>query len=80
LSILIWVVVVAVAFGLLWWKGQIARFAAYVQETRVELEKCSWPTWDELKGSTLLVFVSICLLGLFTFVVDRVLFAVFIKL
>ena len=80
LNILIWVVVVAVVFGVLWWQGQIAKFAAYVRETRVELEKCSWPTWEELKGSTLLVFISICLLGLFTFVVDRVLFEVFIKI
>jgi len=51
-----------------------------VQETRVELEKCSWPTWEELKGSTLLVFISIALLGIFTVVVDRLLFLIFIKL
>jgi preprotein translocase subunit SecE len=74
------VVAVAVVFGLLWWKGQIARLAVYVRETRVELEKCSWPTWEELKGSTLLVFISIVLLGVFTFVVDRLLFLVLIKL
>jgi len=79
-SIIFWVVTVAVVFGLLWWKGQIARLSAYVQETRVELEKCSWPTWEELKGSTLLVFLSIALLGIFTVVVDQVLFFVFIKL
>jgi preprotein translocase subunit SecE len=70
---------VAAVFGLLWYRGQITRFAVYVRETRVELEKCSWPTWEELKGSTLLVFISICLLGLFTFVVDRILFQIFIK-
>ncbi len=79
LSILIWVVLVAVAFGLLWWQGKIAQFAAYVRETRVELEKCSWPTWEELKGSTLLVFISICVLGLFVFIVDTALFQVFVK-
>jgi preprotein translocase subunit SecE len=74
------VVTVAVIFGLLWWKGQIARLAVYVQETRVELEKCSWPTWEELKGSTLLVFISIALLGAFTYAVDQFLFLIFIKL
>ena len=80
ISIIFWVVTVAVIFGLLWWKGQIARLAVYVQETRVELEKCSWPTWEELKGSTLLVFISIALLGAFTYAVDQFLFLIFIKL
>ena len=80
LSILFWVITVAVVFGVLWWQGKIAQFAGYVRETRVELEKCSWPTWEELKGSTLLVFITIVLLGLFTVVVDRVLFYIFITL
>ena len=78
-SIFIWVAVIA-AFGWLWWQGHIRKFALYVRETRVELEKCAWPTWDELKGSTLLVFISIALLGIFTVVIDRILFQLFIKL
>ena len=57
---------------MLWWGGQLARLANYIRETRLELEKCSWPTWDELRGSTLVVFISIALLGLFTMVVDWV--------
>ena len=78
-SIFILVVLIAL-FGVLWWQGQIRRFAVYVRETRVELEKCSWPTWEELKGSTLLVFISIALLGIFTVIIDRILFQIFIKL
>ena len=73
-------VIIAALFGLLWWQGQIRRFGLYVRETRVELEKCSWPTWEELKGSTVLVFISIALLGIFCVVIDRILFQVFIKL
>jgi preprotein translocase subunit SecE len=80
LGIFIWVVIVAAVFGVLWWQGHIRRFALYVRETRVELEKCSWPTWEELKGSTLLVAISIALLGVFCVVVDRILFQIFIKL
>ena len=80
LNILFWVITVAVVFGLLWWQGKIAQFAGYVRETRVELEKCSWPTWEELKGSTVLVFISIVILGLFTVVIDFILLQVFIKL
>lgn len=69
--------VLAVIFGLLWWKGQIQRLSAYWQQTVEELKKCTWPTLDELKGSTVVVMVAILLLGLFTFVVDKVLFALF---
>ena len=77
---LIWVAVVAVIFGVLWWQGQLKRFSLYWQQTREELRKCAWPTWDELKGSTVIVSISILMLGLLTFVVDQVLFALFIKL
>ena len=79
-KILIWVVVIGAIFGLLWWQGQIRRLALYFQETREELKKCSWPTWEELKGSTALVIVSIAMLGLFTVVVDLVYNLLFIKL
>ena len=79
-SIIFWLVTVAVIFGVLWWQGQITRLAGYIRETRVELEKCSWPTWEELKGSTVLVSISIAILGLFTVGVDRVLYYIFIVL
>jgi preprotein translocase subunit SecE len=70
---LIWVVVIGAAFAFLWYKGQLARFATYVRLTREELRKCSWPTWTELKGSTVVIAISILLLGGFTVVVDFVL-------
>ena len=76
-SIIIWVAVVGIVFGYLWWQGQIRQLAEYVQETREELKKCSWPSWAELKGSTLVIIISIALLAVFTEVVDRVLYFVF---
>jgi len=79
-KILIWVVVVGAIFAYLWWQGQVRRLAAYVQETREELKKCSWPTWVELKGSTALIMISIALLAAFTEVVDRILYFVFFVL
>jgi preprotein translocase subunit SecE len=79
-KILIWVVVIGALFGLLWWQGQIRALSLYIQETREELRKCSWPTWEELKGSTALVIVSIGLLGAFTVAVDFIMNLVFIKL
>ena len=74
----IWAAVIGVVFGYLWWTGQIQRLAVYVQQTREELKKCSWPTWDELKGSTLLIIVMVALLGAFVVITDRILFAIFI--
>ena len=37
-----------------------------------ELTKCSWPTWEELYESTVLVITSSVLLSLFVLVVDLV--------
>jgi len=71
-SVLIWIGVIAVAFGVLWATGRLTRLSNYCRETLEEMKKCNWPTWDELKGSTLVVFVSIFLLGVFTMVVDWV--------
>ena len=50
----------------LWRKGYLLQLTDYVQQTREELRKCTWPTWDELKGSTVVVTISIVLLGGFT--------------
>ena len=62
------------AFVLAWYKGYIAQLSEYVRQTREELRKCTWPTWDELKGSTLVVSIAIVLLGVFTFAVDQAFF------
>jgi len=70
-------VAIGVVFGILWWQGQIKRLAGYCQETWVELQKCTWPTWDELKGSTALIIVMIALLGGFVVVIDLVLASIF---
>jgi len=68
--IILWVVVVGAVFGWLWRAGHLARFADYVAQTREELRKCTWPSVDELKGSTVVVAISILILGVFTVVVD----------
>ena len=69
-AILIWIGVIAAIFGVLWFTGNLVKLRNYVLETREELRKCTWPTWDELRGSTVLVVVSIILLGVFTVVLD----------
>ena len=71
-TIYIWIAVLAVLIGILWKQGQLMRLANYVRETREELKKCTWPTWAELKGSTIVVMICIALIAVFTVVVDFV--------
>jgi preprotein translocase subunit SecE len=79
-KILIWAAVIGAAFAILWWQGQVRRFAVYIQETREELKKCSWPTWQELEGSTVLIAISIALFSVFVMAVDECLSLIFIKI
>jgi len=79
-STVIWVCIIGATFAYLWYKGHLANFANYVALTREELRKCSWPTWTELKGSTVVIFISIALLGGYTVVVDFVLSRVLLLL
>jgi preprotein translocase subunit SecE len=79
-KILIWAAVIGALFAYLWWQGQVRRFAVYIQETREELKKCSWPTWQELKGSTVVIAVSIALLGAFVMAADYCLTVIFYKI
>ena len=67
---IIWTVVIGGVFGLLWRKGYLLRLTQYVQLTKVELKKCSWPTVEELKGSTVIVIISTAVLGAFVVGID----------
>jgi preprotein translocase SecE subunit len=70
LTLIIWLAVVAGVFAFLWYKGYLLRFTEYVRATREELRKCNWPDRQELRESTLVVMLSIFLLGVFTAVAD----------
>jgi preprotein translocase subunit SecE len=72
LPVIIGIFVAAVIFIILWRKGAFLRISNYFRETQEELKKCSWPSWDELKGSTVVVVVAIVILGGFTVIVDFV--------
>jgi preprotein translocase subunit SecE len=77
-SILIVSAVVVAAFIWLWRAGHLVKLSTYVQGTKEELRKCSWPTWDELKGNTVVVFIAIFVLGIFTVAVDQIFFRLFV--
>jgi preprotein translocase subunit SecE len=72
IKIAIWAGLILAAFIVAWRAGYIAQLSTYVQGTREELKKCTWPTWDELKGSTVVVAISIVILGAFTMFADFV--------
>ena len=73
IQLLIWAAVIGTVFGLLWKYGYLARFAKYVEDTQDELKKCSWPSREELRDTTVLVLCTIGILAVFLLVVDAVL-------
>ena len=50
-----------------------ARIRTFVDEVRTELKKCAWPTRPELFDSTVVVIVSVLLVGVFVGASDIVL-------
>jgi preprotein translocase subunit SecE len=68
----IWAAAVGAIFLFLWRKGYLLRVANYIAETREELKKCTWPSFEELKGSTVVVMVTLALLGAFTVGIDYI--------
>jgi preprotein translocase subunit SecE len=43
----------------------------YFEETVVELKKVSWPSKDEIYGSTVVVIITSIILSAFVMIVDR---------
>jgi len=70
LPVIIFIVLAMVAFTILWRQWAFLKLSGYFRETQEELKKCTCPTWDELIGSTVVVMVSVALLGGFTVAVD----------
>ena len=51
----------------------------FIKEVRTEMAKVTWPTWTELKGSTVLVIIASVFFAAYIAVVDLIL-TNFIKL
>ena len=50
-----------------------ASLSTFLSGVREELRQVTWPTWEELVGSALVVFVGVALLGAFISVCDFIL-------
>ena len=51
-------------------KNPFRSVRVFTRETWDELLKCTWPTWTELRDSTIVVVVAAATLGLFTSISD----------
>ena len=51
----------------------LAKLRAYVLDTTAEMKRVSWPTFAELKESTWVVIVTVAVITLFIFLVDKTL-------
>jgi preprotein translocase subunit SecE len=50
-----------------------AKLSGFLQDVKAELLKCNWPSWAELRQSTLVVVVSFVILGVFVSLADAAL-------
>jgi preprotein translocase subunit SecE len=51
----------------------IAKSKKFVTDVYVEMKKVSWPSRNELRGSTVVVIVTVIILSIFIGLVDRIL-------
>ena len=51
--------------------GVVAGVTNYVRDVRVEMNKVSWPTRNELRDSTFVVIVMVFIISIFIGIVDR---------
>jgi len=50
-----------------------AKLSGFLHDVQAELLKCNWPSWAELRQSTLVVVVSFLIMGAFVSLADAVL-------
>jgi preprotein translocase subunit SecE len=51
----------------------VNRFSGYLRETSQELKRVSWPSFAELKESTVVVLVTVSVITVLLYAVDKVL-------
>ena len=51
----------------------VAKVKQFAQEVQLEMKKVTWPSREELRGSTMVVIVMVILVAIFIGVIDRIL-------
>lgn len=49
-------------------KGSIGTF---IKETREELNRVSFPSWDDVRGTTMIVIANVIFFAIFLFLIDK---------
>ncbi len=52
--------------------NKLANLKTFLEEVKVELLKCTWPTRKELFGQSVVVIISVTILGAFVALCDLV--------
>jgi preprotein translocase subunit SecE len=60
--------------------GRIGRFFQFLRDVRNELRKVTWPTFDELKKSTIVIVIFVTVLGIAIGLMDILFQWVFVQL
>lgn len=47
------------------------KLVSFLKEARSELKKVTWPTWEEVNRSTIVVFVTVIFFTLFVYFADE---------
>lgn len=48
------------------------RSAAYVRDVRAEIRKVTWPTWLDLRRTTVVVSIFVIVIGIIIGILDRI--------
>ena len=51
----------------------LGRFTQYLRETAMEMKRVSWPSLAELRESTIIVLVTVSVITVFLFAMDKIL-------
>ncbi len=72
-ALLIAVVFFLVGAGGTWWASNYPRLVDFFVDTEAEMGKVSWSSWKEVWGSSIVVIVTVVILGVWILVVDLLL-------
>ncbi len=52
--------------------GWPAQFREYVGELRLEMRRVTWPNWKQVRGTTIVVIISVFAFSAYFFIVDAI--------
>jgi preprotein translocase subunit SecE len=74
--IIVAVLVLVAGASLVMWRQPVLAFAgrtvSYVRSMRDELTKVSWPTWEDLRKSTMVIIAFVIMIGILIGIMDFV--------